>query len=89
VDGGGSQNDFLMQFQADILNSYVVRSTVEELSAQRAAMAAMLALNWYSDLAELQAIRKTDPPFVCVMPDKVRHALYTGWQTALKRATIV
>lgn len=54
VDGGASRNEFLMQFQSDLLNAGVIRSTISETTALGAAYLAGLAVHYWRDLEEIQ-----------------------------------
>ena len=60
VDGGATQNQFLLQFQADILKSTVVRPKITETTAMGAAFLAGLAVGFWKDLAELQELWQED-----------------------------
>ncbi|MVZ66840.1 glycerol kinase GlpK [Sphingobacterium sp. DK4209] len=60
VDGGATQNNFLMQFQADILKTSVVRPKVTETTAMGAAFLAGLAVGFWKDVAEIEGLWKED-----------------------------
>ncbi|PRD19559.1 UNVERIFIED_CONTAM: glpK [Trichonephila clavipes] len=60
VDGGATQNNFLIQFQADILNSTVVRPEITETTAMGAAFLAGLAVGFWKDVKELEELWKED-----------------------------
>lgn len=60
VDGGATQNQFLLQFQADILKSTVVKPKITETTAMGAAFLAGLAVGFWKDLEELQALWQED-----------------------------
>ncbi len=86
VDGGATGNDFLLQFQADILGVPVQRPAVTETTALGAAYLAGLATGFWSSLDEIArqwAIEKTFEPH---MPADRRDALYAGWKRAVERA---
>ena len=87
VDGGASVNNFLMQFQADILNKNVLRPEVIETTAAGAAFLAGLAVGFWSK-DELISERKIDKVFVPKPGDNKREKLYKGWQIAIKRAML-
>ncbi len=87
VDGGASVNDFLMQFQANILNIKVVRPEVVETTAAGAAFLAGLAVGFWSE-KELISERKVDKIFIPKISEKERNNLYKGWQTAVKQAML-
>jgi glycerol kinase len=85
TDGGGTRNNWLMQFQADILGTPVLRSEQEELSALGAAWMAGLALGWWSSLAELESLRGETKEFSPQMTAARREQLYAGWKNAIAR----
>lgn len=82
VDGGASANDFLMQFQADILNCPVSRPDMRESTALGAAMLAGLACGFWSE-ADLKKSRKGSRRFEPRMPAAERERLYAGWLKAV------
>ncbi len=86
VDGGACPNDFLMQFQADILNVKIIRPRITETTAKGAAMLAGLAVGFWKTADELQktlAIEKTFSPRI---NNTARKALYAGWLSAVRKA---
>jgi glycerol kinase len=86
VDGGASRNNFLMQFQADILQTDVVRPTCVETTAKGAAYLAGLATGFWSSIDEIKAQWEIDKTFKPELPeDKVRE-LRDGWADAVKRS---
>ena len=85
VDGGAAANDFLMQFQADLLGVPVFRPDVLETTAWGAATLAGLAVGFWRDRAELSAHARNGRLFTPAMPDEQRRVLYEGWQAAVKR----
>lgn len=88
VDGGAVKNNFLMQFQSDILNMPVQRSAVNETTALGAAYLAGLAVGFWDSTASLQNHWQLDRQFEVEMPDQQREDLYNGWQKAVKAAQI-
>ena len=84
VDGGASQNNFLMQFQADILGARVERPKIVETTALGAAMLAGLAVGFWTR-QDLEATWQLDQSFDPEMEDSVRVQRYAGWQKAVKR----
>ena len=84
VDGGASENDYLMQFQADILNAEVVRSKTVELTALGSAFLAGLAVGFWQEEEILNTL-ETDKVFKPEMTEEKRKKLYNGWQKAVKR----
>ncbi|PIC80049.1 glycerol kinase [Sporosarcina sp. P18a] len=87
VDGGVVNNNFLMQFQADLLNVPVERSTINETTALGAAYLAGLAVGFWKDRKEIAEYWRLDRPFEPNMEEVVREELYKGWQKAI-HATI-
>ena len=85
VDGGAAANDFLMQFQADVLGVPVDRPRVVETTAMGAAFLAGLAAGFWRSQAELAHARRIDRRFTPRMKAGVREGLYSGWQTAVAR----
>ena len=83
VDGGASANDFLMQFQSDILNIQISRPKINESTALGAAFISGLATGFYKNINELENIVILDKDFAPKMGDKERKKLYTNWQKAV------
>ncbi|MDR0578386.1 MAG: glycerol kinase GlpK [Candidatus Accumulibacter sp.] len=86
VDGGAAANDFLMQFQADILGVPVERPRTTETTALGAAFLAGLAIGFWKDKAEIAAQWKVDRAFRPDLPAEAREAKYRGWMKAVERA---
>jgi len=86
VDGGMTENDLLMQFQADILGVPVRRPQVAEATALGAAMAAGLAVGFWSGLEELSGGESVEREFCAQMHEQERARLYGRWQQALTRS---
>jgi len=86
VDGGAAANDFLMQFQADILGVPVVRPAYLETTALGAAYLAGLASGVWSGTDELEQFWKVDRKFEPSMDESRRANLYAGWKSAVERA---
>lgn len=86
ADGGASANNFLMQFQADMLNAEVVRPSVTEASSLGAAYMAGLAVGYWSDPEACFSGRRTDRIFKPHMGSEERTRLYRNWTRAVKRA---
>lgn len=87
VDGGAVSNNFLMQFQADLLNVPVERTTINETTALGAAYLAGLAVGFWKDKEEIASYLRVDQPFEPTMEESLREELYKGWKKAI-RATI-
>ena len=85
VDGGASANNFLMQFQADILGVHVLRPKVIETTAMGAAMLAGRAVGLWTD-AQLGALQEPDREFAPNMDDATRARLLSQWQRAIERS---
>jgi glycerol kinase len=86
VDGGAAANEFLMQFQADILGVPVVIQETNETTALGAAYLAGLAVGFWKDQKELAANYRVKKRFVPSMNSKQREALYRKWKEAVERA---
>ncbi|ALM74245.1 glycerol kinase GlpK [Thermococcus barophilus] len=86
VDGGATKNNFLMQFQADILGKTVIRPVVQETTALGAAYLAGLAVGYWESLEEIGELWKVEKVFEPKMNEKEREKLYRGWKEAVKRA---
>ncbi|MGD9764563.1 MAG: glycerol kinase GlpK [Candidatus Binatia bacterium] len=83
VDGGASANDFLMQFQADLLGAEVDRPLVIETTAQGAALLAGRGVGLWSSPRQLESARKRERLFRPRMRPAEREALYAGWKRAV------
>jgi glycerol kinase len=86
ADGGASRNDLLMQFQADILDCPVIRSSSADLSAIGAAWLAGLAVAYWKSMDELEALPRDTTRFEPAMTDARRNELTRGWLDALARS---
>lgn len=86
VDGGASVNEFLMQFQADVLGVRVERPIVTETTALGAAYLAGLAVGFWKDQDEIQAQWQLDKGFDPQMEEERRAKLLRGWERAVQRA---
>ncbi|MBN2302970.1 MAG: glycerol kinase GlpK [Anaerolineae bacterium] len=87
VDGGASQNDLLMQIQADVLGVPVQRPAVTETTALGAAYLAGLAVGFWPDVDTLAQQWTLDRTFEPRMADSDREVLIAGWQRAVERAS--
>ncbi len=85
VDGGATANDFLMQFQADIIGVPVVRPAYAETTALGAAFLAGLATRFWSGTDELERFWSIDRRFEPSMAESRRKDLYEGWKSAVAR----
>jgi len=85
VDGGATVNDVLMQMQADILGTTVIRPRIAETTSLGAAYAAGLAVGFWPDLDTLRAQWQEDRVWQPQIGDSERAHGYAGWQKAVKR----
>jgi glycerol kinase len=86
VDGGATENDFLCQFQADLLDLPVLRPRVRETTALGAAYLAGLGVGLWRDRETLRGLWAVDRAFQPAMAPDHRESLYAGWQRAVERA---
>ncbi len=85
VDGGAVANDFLMQFQADLLGTPVLRPRNRETTAAGAAFLAGLTIGYWQDLSELASVAALERRFTPQMEAIRRAELFAGWQQAVAR----
>ena len=88
VDGGACKNDFLMQFQADLLDCTAVRPKVAETTALGAAYLAGLNAGCWSGLEEIKKNFEVERTFTPNMSEGDRINLLNGWRDAVKKATL-
>ena len=86
VDGKATENDFLMQFQADILPAKVIRPKIIDTTALGAAYLAGLGIGFWKSQAEIKKLWKIDKSFGPKMDEKARSKLYSGWINAVAQA---
>ena len=86
VDGGASQNDFLLQFQADVLARPICRPTCTETTALGAAYLAGLAVGYWKNEQEIVRNWQVQRSFYPAMEPERRQKLLTGWQRAVGRS---
>jgi len=86
VDGGASSNDFLMQFQSDILGLPVIRPRIVETTARGSAFLAGLAVGFWKDQMELKGAFELERRFDPDIAEETRERLYAGWRKAVKKA---
>jgi len=86
VDGGAVANNFLMQFQSDVLNTEVHRPQVTEVTALGAAYLAGLAVGYWDSIDELQNKAVLDRTFEPHDDEEKRNRRYKGWKRAVKCA---
>ena len=86
VDGGASANQFLMQFQADVLGCKVIRPAVIETTALGAALLAGLAVGVWKDMDEIRRVWQMDLSLTPQMTEQEREKTMTLWHRAVKRS---
>ena len=86
VDGGATPNNFLMQFQADILNTDVIRPKMIESTALGAVYLAGLAVGFYADKDDIIKNMAQDREFLPAIKEEERARLIAGWKEAVKRS---
>ncbi|MCS7105011.1 MAG: glycerol kinase GlpK [Thermofilaceae archaeon] len=86
ADGGAAKSDFLLQFQADILDTKVVRPVVFETTSLGVAYLAGLSVNLWESIEEVRRNWKSEKEFVPRMDEETRERLYKGWRAAVQRA---
>ncbi|MFN5364416.1 MAG: glycerol kinase GlpK [Bacteroidota bacterium] len=88
VDGGMVANNFLMQFQSDILRVNVERPVVQETTALGAAYLAGLAIGYWKDKQDIAGNWQLDQAFSPQMPTEEAETLYQGWLKAVEAARV-
>jgi len=86
VDGGATANDLLMQFQANVLNTKVIRPKITETTAMGAAYLAGLTVGFWKDMNEISEQWKADKSFVSDNSEKNMTENIKGWKRAVKAA---
>lgn len=89
VDGGATRDNFLMQFQADILGKDVLRPTVRETTALGAAYLAGLSSGFWSSRNELLSENEIERTFESSVTEEKRAELLQGWHNAVKRTLTI
>lgn len=85
IDGGAAMNNFLCQFQADILGIDVIRPRITEITSLGAAYLAGLAIGYWKDTNEIKKCWEKDRIFKPGMPKKAVSDLYNGWLRVVKK----
>ena len=88
VDGGAAMNNYLMQFQADILGIDIARAKNLETTALGAAFLAGLAVGYWKDMDALKALNETGQLFQASMNESRKEKLYKGWKRAVKATQV-
>lgn len=86
VDGGATANNFLMQFQSDILNTKVIRPTITETTALGAAYLAGLAIGYWKNMGEIQQQWQVNKIFEPIITEQERKDLASDWKKAIRTA---
>ena len=86
VDGGASQNNFLLQFQSDILQASVIRPKVVEVTALGAAYLAGLNVGYYKDIDDIRNNKVIERVFEPHLDPEKRERRIKGWKTAVAMA---
>ena len=88
VDGGASVNNYLMQFQSNILNCKIQRPKCLESTALGATYLAGLAVGVYKNKEELVNLQLIDKVFIPIMEEEKRNKLYEGWKKAIEATRV-
>ena len=88
ADGGATQNNLLMQLQADVLGVPVYRSTQQELSGLGVARLGGLVLHWWKDLSSADGLQRTSDVFIPLRASIDRQRIYDVWRLALRRTLL-
>ena len=88
VDGGAAKNDYLMQFQADILGIAIARAKNLETTALGAAFLAGLTVSYWKDFDELKSLHGAAQIFEPKMDEARKEKLYKGWKKAVKATQV-
>ncbi len=88
VDGGPTRNNFLMQFQADMLQRKVERANIEEISALGATFMAGLAIGFWKNLNEIKSLRSSNRIFEPQKDTEEVSKLFDGWKKAVKKSRL-
>ncbi len=88
VDGGAVKNNFLMQFQADLVNINVERPEINETTALGAAYLAGIATGFWKDKSEISRQWKLEKSFEPAMDEKESSRLYKGWKKAVEATQV-
>ncbi len=85
VDGGMTDNKFLMQFQTDIINIPIRKTGIKEVTAMGAAYLAGLKVRYWASKDSLSALRYNSKDFVPDMDESEREKLYKGWKDSIRK----
>lgn len=85
VDGRAAKNDWLMQFQTDILGIPIERPVISETTSLGVALLAGLTIGFWKDQTELDALWQSDALFLPQIDEEKRESFYGGWKKAVRR----
>ena len=88
VDGGATANEFLMQFQSDILNANILCPRVKETTALGAAYLAGLAIGFWKDQNEIKDMHSITKTYSPLMNEEKREKYYNGWKKAVEATRV-
>lgn len=88
VDGGASNNNYLMQFQSNILGTKIERAKILETTGEGVSFLAGLAVGYWKDIDELKNIFVIGQAFEPKMAEDTREHLYAGWKRAIKATQV-
>lgn len=86
IDGGAARNDFLCQFQSDLLGIPLVRPSILETTALGAAFAAGISIGFWEDLTALRSLYRVEKRYTPLMKEAKRERLLADWARAVERA---
>ena len=86
IDGGAARNEFLCQFQSDLLGIPLVRPSILETTALGAAFAAGISIGFWEDLAALRSLYRVEERYEPLMKEAERERLLANWTRAVERA---
>jgi glycerol kinase len=89
VDGGATVNNFLMQFQSDVLDCKVIRPEVTETTALGAAYLAGLAVGFWKDIDDIKMQWSAERTFEPYTTDEARDQLMSGWKNAINASLVI
>ena len=86
VDGGASRNNFLMQFQSDLIRKEVIRPIITETTALGAAYLAGLAVGFWSSRDEISKLWYKEKSFIPQEDEEIMKKYYSKWKKAVSRS---
>ena len=85
VDGGVSRNEFLMQFQSDIINKKVIKAGSSECTVLGTIYMTGLALGYFKNLSEIKKLIEPSKIYTSKMNNNIRKELINNWHKAIKQ----